>query len=548
MTNKIFRSTILVAAVVLLCSLGSIMGVLYDYFNDLQVQQLKNELRLAAIGTEGKGIAFLKEVDSNRYRITWVDDQGAVIYDTHADIETMENHVDRKEIKEAIANGFGSAVRRSDTLLERRAYEAIRLADGSVLRMSVDRQSMTGLIVGMLYPVCLVMLITIFLSAILSNRMSKKIMEPLNNLDLEHPLENDTYEELSPLLNRINQQHDEIRRQMRKLQRKTDELTQVIVNMREGLVLLDKNGVIISINPAAIDLFGTYSECLGKNFCELDRHYDMTTAVEKAFRHGSHKTRTNRNGREYKFMFNRIESGEKIIGMVVLAIDITEAENAERNRREFSANVSHELKTPLQGIIGSAELLEHGLVRPEDQPRFIGRIRMEASRLVMLIEDVIRISHLDEGVEIPKEDLDLLAVVQEITAAMQPLAQKKAITMEVSGDGCHIRGVRSMIYEIVQNLCSNAVKYNVEQGRVDVSVKQADGHVVLTVKDTGIGIPAEHQSRVFERFYRVDKSHSKETGGTGLGMAIVKHAAQYHNARINLQSTPGVGTTITVTF
>ena len=548
MTNKIFRSTILVAAVVLLCSLGSIMGVLYDYFNDLQVAQLKNELRLAAIGTEENGISFLRKMDSNRYRITWVDEHGAVIYDTHADSETMENHVDRKEIKEAIATGSGSAVRRSDTLLERRAYEAIRLADGSVLRMSVDRQSMTVLIIGMLHPVSLVMLIAIFLSAILSNRMSKKIMEPLNSLDLEHPLENDTYEELSPLLNRINQQHDEICCQMRKLQRKTDELDQVILNMREGLVLLDNNGVIISINPAAINLFGTDSECLGKDFCELDRHYDMTTAVDEAFEHGSHNTRAKRNGREYKFLFNRIESGEKIIGMVVLAIDITEAENAERNRREFSANVSHELKTPLQGIIGSAELLENGIVKPEDQPRFIGHIRKEASRLVNLIEDVIRISHLDEGVEMPKEDIDLLAVVHEIAAEMQPLAQKKSVTMEVSGDDCHIRGVRSMIYEIVQNLCSNAVKYNMEQGRVYVTVNEVDGHVVLTVKDTGIGIPAEHQSRVFERFYRVDKSHSRETGGTGLGMAIVKHAAQYHNARINLQSTPGVGTAITITF
>ena len=548
MTNKIFRSTILVAAIVLLCSLGSIMGVLYDYFNDLQVEQLKNELRLAAIGTEGNGISFLKEVDSDRYRITWVDEHGAVIYDTHADIETMENHVDRKEIKEAIATGFGSAVRRSDTLLERRAYEAIRLADGSVLRMSVDRQSMTTLIIGMLHPVCLVMLIAIFLSAVLSNRMSKKIMEPLNKLDLEHPLENDTYEELSPLLNRINQQHEEIRRQMRKLQRKTDELDQVIVNMREGLVLLDREGVILSINPAARGIFSADQECIGKKFYELDRHYDMTTAVEKAFQLGSHKTRVNRNGREYKFMFNRIESGAKTIGLVVLAIDITDVENAERNRREFSANVSHELKTPLQGIIGSAELLENGLVKPEDQPRFIGRIRTEASRLVMLIEDVIRISHLDEGMEIPKEEIDLLAVVHEIAAAMQPLAQKKSITMEVSGDNCYIRGVRSMIYEIVQNLCSNAVKYNVEQGRVDVFVKQVDDHVVLSVKDTGIGIPAEHQIRIFERFYRVDKSHSKETGGTGLGMAIVKHAAQYHNARINLQSAPGIGTTITITF
>ena len=548
MTNKIFRSTIFVAAVVLLCSLGIVMGVLYGYFNDVQINQLKDELSLAAIGTEENGLAYLEKIDSNRFRITWVDEYGDVIYDTHADTDSMENHLDREEIREAMDIGFGSAVRKSDTLLERRVYEAVRLEDGSVLRISIDQKNMTILIFGMLQPVCLVILIAVILSAVLSDRMAKKVMAPLNDLDLEHPLENDTYEELSPLLNRINQQHEEIRRQMRKLQRKTDEFNQVIENMREGLVLLDKNSVILSINPAALELFGSDHNCLGKKFYELDRHNDMDAAIEKAFRQGSHKTRATRNGRDYKFLFTRIESGEKPIGLVVLAIDVTDSENAERNRREFSANVSHELKTPLQGIIGSAELLENGLVKPEDQPRFIGHIRKEATRLVNLIEDVIRISHLDEGVEVPKEDIDLLAVVNEVATTLQLQAQQKGVSIRVSGDHCRIRGVRSMIYEIVQNLCNNAVKYNVENGTVDVSVVQSRKRTILTVKDTGIGIPAEHQSRVFERFYRVDKSHSKETGGTGLGLSIVKHAAQYHNARINLQSTPGTGTTITVTF
>lgn len=548
MTNKIFRSTILVAAVVLLCSLGIILGVLHGYFNDVQVEQLRDELRLAAIGTEENGLSYLKRVDSNRFRVTWVDEKGCVIYDTHADTQSLENQADLEEIREAITTGSGSAVRKSDTLLERRAYEAVRLEDGSILRISIDQQTMAILIIGILRPVCLVILIAIVLSAVLSNRMSKKVMEPLNGLDLEHPLENDTYDELSPLLNRINQQHEEIHRQMCKLQRKTDEFKQVIENMREGLVLLDKNSRILSINPAAIELFRAEQDCLGKRFYELDRHNDMISAVEKAFRQGSHETRAIRNGREYKFLLNRIESGAKTVGLVVLAIDVTDTENAERNRREFSANVSHELKTPLQGIIGSAELLEHGLVKPEDQPRFIGHIRKEATRLVLLIEDVIRISHLDEGVEIPKENIDLMTVVKEVTETLQSSAQKRGVSIRVSGDHCTIRGVRSMIYEIVQNLCDNAVKYNVENGTVDVSVKKSGRHVILTVKDTGIGIPAEHQPRVFERFYRVDKSHSKETGGTGLGMAIVKHAAQYHNARINLQSTPGIGTTITVTF
>ena len=548
MTNKIFRSTILVAAVVLLCSLSIIMGVLYGYFNDVQINQLKDELSLAAIGTEDSGTAYLQKVDSRRFRITWIDETGCVIYDTHADSSSMGSHIDREEIREAMETGSGSAVRKSDTLLERRVYEAVRLEDGSILRISIDQQTMTILILGMLQPMCLVILIAIILSAVLSNRMSQKVMEPLADLDLEHPLENDTYEELSPLLNRINQQHEEIRRQVRKLQQKTDEFNQIIENMREGLVLLDKNSVILSINPAAMELFGSDEDCIGKKFYELDRHNDMSAAIDKAFGQGQHKCNAIRNGREYKFLFSRIESGEKTVGLVVLAIDVTDAENAERNRREFSANVSHELKTPLQGIIGSAELLEHGIVKPEDQPRFIGHIRKEASRLVNLIEDVIRISHLDEGVEIPREDIDLMAVVKEVTETLQTAAQKRGISIRISGDHCHIQGVRSMIYEIVQNMCDNAVKYNVENGSVDVMVKGSGKRTVLTVKDTGIGIPAEHQPRIFERFYRVDKSHSKETGGTGLGMAIVKHAAQYHNARINLKSAPGIGTTITVTF
>ena len=514
----------------------------------MQINQLKDELSLAAIGTEDSGISYLEKVDSRQFRITWVDETGCVIYDTHADSSSMGSHIDREEIREAMETGFGSAVRKSDTLLERSVYEAVRLEDGSVLRISIDQQTMTILILGMLQPVCLVILVAIILSAVLSNRMSKKIMEPLNSLDLEHPLENDTYEELSPLLNRINQQHEEIRRQVRKLQQKTDEFNQIIENMREGLVLLSKNCVILSINPAAMELFGSDEACMGKKFYELDRHNDMSAAIDKAFGQGQYKCNAVRNGREYKFLFNRIESGEKTVGLVILAVDVTDAENAERNRREFTANVSHELKTPLQGIIGSAELLENGIVKPEDQPRFIGHIRKEASRLVNLIEDVIRISHMDEGIEIPKEDIDLMAVVKEVTETLQAVAQKRGISIRISGDHCHIQGVRSMIYEIVQNLCDNAVKYNVENGRVDVMVTCSGNRTVLTVRDTGIGIPSEHQSRIFERFYRVDKSHSKETGGTGLGMAIVKHAAQYHNARIHLQSTPGIGTTITVAF
>ena len=548
MTNKIFRSTVFVAAIVLLCSLSIIMGALYDYFDDVQTAQLQDELKLAAIGTEESGLDFLQNVESSRFRLTWVAPDGSVIYDTHADASGMENHADREEIWEAHETGFGEAIRKSDTLLERTVYEAKRLNDGSVLRISVSQKTLMILVVGMLHPICLVALIAIILSAILANRMSKKIMEPLNDLDLEHPLENDTYEELSPLLNRIHQQHRQIDSQLRTLQRKTDEFQQITANMREGLVLLDSNRTVLSITPAAKELFGAETDCVGQDFCAVDRRQDMEILMEKAIRNGRCEAKIRREGREYQFVLSRIESGQKTVGLVILAIDVTELNNAERNRREFTANVSHELKTPLQSIIGSAELLENGLVKPEDTARFVGHIRKEASRLVLLVQDIIRLSHLDEGVEVPREDLDLMNIVQELTSSLQIAAEQKNVRICVTGEHCHIRGVRGLICEIIHNLCDNAIKYNVNGGRVDVNVKQMDGHVCLRVSDTGIGIPPEHQSRVFERFYRVDKSHSKQSGGTGLGLSIVKHAAQYHNARLNLQSTPGVGTTITVIF
>lgn len=548
MISKIFRSTLLVAAVILLCSLGLIMGVLYGYSNDIQVSQIKDELRLAAAGTEESGMAFLHRVESQRFRLTWVDADGKVLFDTHAEADRMENHGNREEIQEAIATGTGSASRKSDTLMERTIYEAMKLSDGTVLRIAVTQQTMMVLIVGMLHPVCVVAVIAIILSAVLAKRSSVKIMAPINRLDLEHPLENDTYEELAPVLGRIHQQHMQMEQQMKKLQRKTDEFEQIIQHMQEGLVLLDKNQTILSINPAAKILFNAGNDCIGCSFYTVDRQMDLANAVEAALRDGRHETKAIRKGREYQFLLNRIESGAKTIGLVILAVDITDVQNAERNRREFSANVSHELKTPLQSIMGSAELLESGLVKPEDQARFVGHIRKEASRLVLLIDDVIRISHLDEGVELPKEEVDILGIAEEVATSLQIVAAKRDITIHVSGDRCSFRGIRGLVGEIVQNLASNAVKYNVDGGRVDIFVKKTKNHVVLTVADTGIGIPPEHQSRVFERFYRVDKSHSKQSGGTGLGLSIVKHAVQCHNARLNLQSTPGGGTTITVTF
>ena len=548
MTSRIFRSIVTVAAVILCVSLLFIMGVLYGYACDVQTMQLKDELSIAAAGTEKAGLSFLEDLDAKNYRLTWIQPDGTVKFDTHAESGQMENHLQREEIQQALGYGSGSAVRKSDTLLEKRMYEAKRLSDGSVLRISASQKTLIVLLAGMLHPVCLVAVLAIILSALLAHRVSCKIVEPLNQLDLEHPLENNTYEELSPLLVRIQQQHKEISSQMQALRQKNDELEQITANMREGLVLLDRNGVVLSINPAARKLFHADSDCVGTSFLRVERKSEMTAAVEAAFRDGLHELKTQRKGRIYQFLFSRITSGEETVGLVILALDITETENAEQNRREFTANVSHELKTPLQAIIGSAELLENGLVKPEDTQRFIGNIRKEATRLVNLIEDVIRLSHLDEGVEMPKEDVDILDIAEEIAESLRLAAEEKKVTMQVSGQHYTVPGVRGLVFEIVQNLCSNAVKYNVEGGRVDVTVIKRGGSVVLTVADTGIGIPREHQSRVFERFYRVDKSHSRASGGTGLGLSIVKHAAQYHNADIQLESTPGKGTTIRVVF
>ena len=548
MTSRIFRSIVTVAVAVLFCSLLLIMGALYGYANDIQTAQLQDELRIAAAGTEQSGLEFLKSVEAKNFRITWIQSDGRVLYDTHAQSGQMENHLQREEIQQALNSGSGSAVRQSNTLLEKRMYEAVRLSDGSVLRISASQKTLLVLLAGMLHPLCIVAAVAIILSAILAHRVSGKIVEPLNHLDLEHPLENDTYEELSPLLVRIHQQHKKIENQLQSLRRKTDEFNQITANMHEGLVLLDGSGAVLSLNPAARRLFATDETSVGKPFCAVDRRPEMTAAVEAAFETGHSELKAQRQGRIYQFLLSRISSGDEAIGLMILAMDVTDVQNAERSRREFTANVSHELKTPLQAIIGSAELLENGLVKPEDTQRFIGNIRREAARLVNLIEDVIRLSHLDEGVELPKEDVDILDIAEEIAESLALAAKEKQVTISVSGDHCSFPGVRGLVFEIVQNLCGNAVKYNVPGGRVDVTVKKQEHHVVLTVADTGIGIPKEHQSRVFERFYRVDKSHSKATGGTGLGLSIVKHAAQYHNADISLQSTPGEGTVISVTF
>ena len=544
MTNKIFRSTVFVVVLVLLCSLGIVVGVLYNHFTGVQVQQLKDELSLAVTGTEQYGNAFLENVEADRFRVTWIDTDGTVLFDTHVDQTTMENHADREEIREAFETGSGSAVRNSSTLTEQTFYEAQRLWDGTILRISAKQASAWALMMDLLWPIVLIALLAIGLSALLARRMARKIVEPLNKLDLEHPLSNDTYEELSPLLRRINQQHLQIHSQMRKLQHKTDEFVQITSHMQEGLVVLDKETHIRSINSAAMQIFGVGVSCVGSSFFLVNRSQILRNALNDALDRGHGSAVLELNGRAYRFDMSSIRSDGNLLGAVILAVDVTESQNAEQMRREFSANVSHELKTPLQGIIGSAELLESGMVRAEDTPRFVGHIRKEAARLVSLIEDIIRLSQLDEGVELPAEQVDMLQLCQDVKEILSPSAADKQVTVHITGSGFDVMGVRRMLHEIVYNLCDNAIKYNVPGGSVTIHVENNR----LVVKDTGIGISAIHKDRIFERFYRVDKSHSKASGGTGLGLSIVKHAVAYHKAEISLDSTPGKGTTITIEF
>ena len=548
MTKRIFRATLLVGVAVLIASLALVMGVLYSYFGRVQESQLRDELSLAAVGVEKNGTDYLRALQSHQYRITWVRADGTVVYDTQADAETMENHAQRQEIQQALAAGEGESSRYSSTLLQKTVYYAQRLPDGTVLRLSAVRVTAGVLVLNMLQPILLVLAAALILSGVLAGRLARRITEPLNRLDLEHPLENDTYEELAPLLRRMEHQRRQIDRQMGELRQRSEEFDQITGSMNEGLVLLDEAGAILSINPAARRLLDADGDCVGQDFLTVDRDVTMSDALRQAAEQGHSEFRGERNGREYQFDVTRIQTEGRTAGTVLLVFDVTERAFAERNRREFTANVSHELKTPLQGIIGSAELLENGMVKQEDVPRFVGHIRAEAQRLVTLIGDIIRLSQLDEGEPMPTEPVELLAVAQEAAENLRSAAKTRNVTVEVTGTPATVSGVRRLLYEIVLNLCDNAIKYNTEGGRVEVEVAQDGGTAAVTVRDTGIGIPPEHQSRVFERFYRVDKSHSKASGGTGLGLSIVKHAVQYHHGVIRLKSEVGKGTEIRVTF
>lgn len=550
MTKRIFRNILVVALCVFLASALLFMTVLYDYFSASLLRQLRAQLDLASQGVLHEGIGYFEDIQTDGFRMTWIGTDGKVLYDSASNVQDMENHFQREEVKEALAEGYGESVRNSSTLTQRYLYSAKRLSDGTVLRLSVTQNSLLVLMLGMFQPSCVIFTIAIILSIVLASRLSKNIVKPLNDLNLDEPLSSSGYEELRPLLRRIDTQQRQIRLQSSQLKQKQNEFETMTCGMSEGIVLLDSKGFLISINPAAENLLlSPNSATIGENILSLNPNPELAKLLEQASRgcHGE-KTMTLKN-RTYRVSANPVTEGDQIYGVVLLLLDITEKENAEHMRREFTANVSHELKTPLQTISGCAELLANGMVKSEDVPVFSKQIDTEARRMIQLVNDIIGLSHLDEGAEdMAWEQVDLFAICQKTAESLASEAQKAGIQIKLMGEPVVLWGIPQLLGSIVYNLCDNAIKYNRKNGTVCISVKAEGSTVLLSVADTGIGIPPEDRERIFERFYRVDKSRSKEIGGTGLGLSIVKHAARLHDAQISVDSTLDQGTTVTVKF
>ena len=547
MTRRIFQSICLAALAVLIGAMVITMGAMYNYFSGLQRQQLAMQINLASQAVTAEGIGFLEGLADMDARITLISADGSVLYDSHTDSMTMENHLEREEIREALESGTGYAARFSDTLAEQFIYTAQRLPDGSVLRLALTQYSTMTLVMDMAEPILIVIVMALILALWLASRLARSIVRPLNELDLDNPMDNRGYDELFPLLRRIDSQQRQLKGQKEELKRKQREFDTVTNNMDEGLVLLNDRATVLTMNPAAARIIGLSRTFVGINFHSVAQ--DLEDVVNKALAGSRAEGHFSMLGGEFQVEANPVKSGGGVSGAVILLLDVTEKRRAETQRREFTANVSHELKTPLHAVSGYAELMKSGLVRSEDIPGFAGNIYTEAQRLIRLVEDILKLSRLDEGAASDKrESLDLYELVCQTLDEMKHYTQRNSVELTITGESATVVGIPSQIRMMVGNLFTNACKYNRPGGRVDVTVAKAYRAVVLTVADTGIGIAPEHQERIFERFYRVDKSHSKAVGGTGLGLSIVKHAALIHNAKIELESQPGEGTTIRVIF
>ena len=552
MTRKIFQSIIAVVISVLLLSLALITGVLYNHFETTMLDQLRTTAQFAEQGVEQEGMAYFDSLHAQNCRVTWIAADGTVKYDNRSNPKTMENHADRQEVREAMENDSGTSVRRSSTLSEHTMYYAKRLSDGTVLRLSMSQRSVLFLMGGMLSPLVFIFLAACLLAGVLSYRVSKKIVKPLSEIDLKHPEQVETYDELSPFLQRIASQNREIDARMAEIRKQQQEFSMITENMSEGLFVVDRNYQILSYNKSAMQIFGMDPGQEHENLLAVNRSEGFRNAVDSALKGRHTQENLELNGRVYQIIANAVcqpDFAEDMVGAVILVLDVTEKEAQEQYRREFTANVSHELKTPLTSISGIAEIIRNGIVKPEDIPHFAGKIYDESQRLITLIGDIIKLSRLDENqVPMERETVDMLEMARNVVQQLSSVARKSGVTLVANGTHGQVQGVRQVLGEMVYNLCENAVKYNRAGGRVWVDVQQVADHVVLRVKDTGIGIPAAEQGRIFERFYRVDKSHSKAVGGTGLGLSIVKHGAALHHATISVSSEPEQGTEITLTF
>ena len=552
MKKRIFLTVFATALITVLVSLILLVGVTYRYINEDTRDQLMAQLDYLSQAVDDEGLTYLNQLENNSYRITWIAADGAVLFDNRSNISRMENHADRQEFIDAKAHGVSEIERESETMTTRLMYVAEELSDGSVLRIATNDISVGGVAWMLAVPSVLLILCISLLAWFVARKLSRALVEPLNTLDLDHPLAGEAYDELVPLLSRIEQQHREIADQRVQLGQQRNEFQTVIDNMREGLVLLNQSGRILLINRSGRNLMKAMAEeddlAAGEEII-TSRNSVVDSLLDKAYDGKTSSATIIINSRSYEIHASPVESDEGIHGAVLFYVDVTEKVEAEQLRREFSANVSHELKTPLHSISGCAELMLSGIVKEEDKPRFLKQIYDEAQHMVSLIENIIKISRLDEEADaLPVDKVDLYEIAQTVIEQLGNKAASRGIVMDLSGIHVTIKGVKTLLYEMIYNLCDNAIKYNVDDGAISVSVKKTKDAAVVKVKDTGVGISEDQQERIFERFYRVDKSHSRASGGTGLGLSIVKHAAIWHNATIKVKSKLGKGTTFIVRF
>ena len=549
MTKKIFKSTMFVCALVLAVGLAAVMGILYSNFDGQMRKELSKEAAYLTYGVEQQVVDYLKNIKDKSARITYIDQDGTVLFDNEADVSEMKNHSDRTEFQKAEKYGAGESSRYSDTLSEKTIYYALRLKDGTVLRVSGTQDSVLALVENLIFPLCGLLCLMLILSGIMASAISKRIVKPINELDLESPEENRIYEELSPLLSKIHRQNREIQNQLELAKQQQEEFSLITENMQEGLIVIDKYTMILSANSSAWNLFHMDRVCQGESVYCLDREEEFRHAIEQVLSGEHTELVLKLNGSDIQLIANPVIRDKKTEGAVVLLVNVTEKLERESLRREFSANVSHELKTPLTSISGFAEIMQSGLVKCEDIPQFAGRIYKESQRLLQLVEDVIQISQLDEEkTPYTWEPVDVYQVCKNAFESLKEKAKRLNVHLYICGEYMKMEAVRTLLEEAVYNVCDNAIKYNRNDGSVSVFLTQTAQEIQIVVKDTGVGIPKEDQDRVFERFYRVDKSHSKEIGGTGLGLSIVKHAVGALKGSVILRSEEGNGTEICMKF